>query len=171
VRVVALLLACGVAGGLDDTTRVTVSAVPAPLRFRSGHRVLLLVLPAALCWAVLVAWVDARVGGWLPVLALSLEAAAVTVVMLAVCMVLARWPGLPDPGVAAAGPVLAAFAFGVPALPDQVSLTTPPGSGWDAAHLRWAGLLLMASAGLAVALRDPASRLRRPRPRAGHMRG
>lgn len=159
VRAVALLLAAGVAGALDDPTRATVSAVPAPLRFRSGVRLLLLVLPVAVSWGVLVVWVDARVGGALPALALTVEAAAVTGVVLAVCAVLARWPGLPEPGVAA-GPLLAGFAFGVPALPRWTALAVPRGPGWEVAHLRWSVLLLAALAALAVAVRDPAARLR-----------
>jgi fluoroquinolone transport system permease protein len=158
MRAVALLLAAGVAGALDDPTRATVAAVPTPLRFRSGVRLLLLVPPVAVSWSILVGWVDARVGGALPALALTLEAAAVTGVVLAVCAVLARWPGLPDPGVAA-GPLLAAFAFGVPALPRWTALAVLPGPGWDAAHLRWAVLLLAALAAFAVAVRDPAARL------------
>jgi fluoroquinolone transport system permease protein len=158
VRAVALLLAAGVAGALDDPTRATVAAVPTPLRFRYGVRLLLLVPPVAVSWSVLVWWVDARVGGALPALALTLEAAAVTGVVLAVCAVLARWPGLPDPGVAA-GPLLAAFAFGVPVLPRWTALAVLPGPGWDAAHLRWAVLLLAALTAFAVAVRDPAARL------------
>ena len=97
-------------------------------------------------------------------LALSLEAAAITAAVLAVAATLARWPGLPDPGVVA-GPVLAAFAFGVPGLPHRVALTLLPGPGWEAAHLRWAGLLLVALAGLGVAVRDPAAPGPRLRPR------
>jgi hypothetical protein len=162
VRVVAVLLAAGVACVFDDHTRATVSAVPAPLRFRTGVRLLLLTVPAAVAWAALVAWVDRRVEGALPSLALSLEAATATGALVAVAATLARWPGLPAPGVVA-GPVLAGFAFGVPGLPRAVSLTSLPGPGWEAAHLRWAGLLLVALAALAVAIRDPAAPGLRPR--------
>ena len=158
VRVVAVLLAAGVACAFDDHTRATVSAVAAPLRFRAGVRLLLLVVPAVTAWVALVAWVDHRVGGALPVLALSLEAAAVT----GCCRsrsrpTLARWPGLPDPGVVA-GPVLAAFAFGVPSL--------PPAAGADAAARSGLGggapalgrpCCWWPSRALGVAVRDPAA--------------
>ncbi len=162
VRVVGVLLAAGVAGAFDDHTRATLSAVPAPLRFRSGLRVLLVVAPAAAAWAVLVSWVDARVAGALPSLALTLEAATVTAVVVAFVASLAVRPGLPDPGVAA-GPVLAGFVFGVPGLPAPVALTTLPGPGWESAHLRWTAVLVVSVAVLAVAVRDPAASLRRQR--------
>jgi hypothetical protein len=121
VRAVALLLAAGVACAFDDRTRATVSAVPVPLWLRSGVRLLLLAVPATAAWVVLVTWADRRVDGTLPALALSLEAGVVAAVVIATTAVLARWPGLPDPGVAA-GPLLAGFAFGVPGLPDRLAL-------------------------------------------------
>ena len=123
---------------------------------------LLLVVPAAAVWAVLVTVVDHRVDGTLPALALTLEAGVVAAVVVATTAVLSRWPGLPDPGVAA-GPLLAGFAFGAPGLPDRLALVPLPGPGWQTAHLRAAGLLAVAVAALAVAVRDPAARLRRDR--------
>lgn len=167
VRVAALLLAAGVGGALDDHTRATLSAVPLPLSLRSGVRVGLLVVPTALAWVVLVTWTDRRVDGALPALALSLEASVVVAVVVATTAVLARWPGLPDPGVVA-GPLLAGFAFGVPDLPGPLALATPLGPGWTAAHQRWAGLLVLALVVLAAAVRDPAARLRRERRRTEH---
>ena len=157
VRAAALLLAAGVAGAWDDRTRATVSAVPVPLWLRSGVRLLLLLVPAATAWAVLVTWVDRRVDGSLPSLALSLEAGVVASVVVATTAVLARWPGLPDPGVAA-GPLLAGFAFGVPGLPDRLALAPLPGPGWETAHLRAAVVLVVAVVALTVAVRDPAAR-------------
>lgn len=157
LRAVGLLLVAGVACAFDDHTRATVAAVPAPLWFRSGLRGLLLAGPAGLTWAGMVTWADSRVGGALPVWSLSLEVASASAVVVAVAATLARWPGLPDPGVVA-GPLLAGFAFGAPGLPHVVALLTLPGAGWREAHLRWAGLLLVAALAVAVAVRDPAAR-------------
>ncbi len=163
VRAVAVLLAGGVAFALDDPTRSTVSAVPAPLWFRTGVRLLLVVVPAALAWTVLVGWVETRTGGSLPVLALSLEAAAVAALVLGLAAVLSRRPGLTDPGVMA-GPVLAALLLGAPSLPAWLALLVGPGRGWTEAHLRWAAVLLVSLAALSAAVRDPAGR---PWPRGG----
>jgi hypothetical protein len=157
LRAVGLLLAAGVAAAFDDRTRSTVSAVPLPLWARSGLRLLLLVGPAAVAWLALATWADSRVEGALPVLALSLEAGVVAAVVVATAAVLSRWPGLTDPGVVA-GPMLAGFAFGVPGLPEQLALAPLPGPGWEAAHVRGSGLLAVAVAALAVAVRDPATR-------------
>jgi hypothetical protein len=161
----------GVASAFDDRTRGTVSAVPVPLWVRSGLRLLLVLVPTAAAWVALVTWADRRVGGALPSLALSLETAAVAGVVVAVAAVLARWPGLVDPGLVA-GPVLAGFAFGAPGLPDRLALAPMPGPGRDAAHVRVGGLLAVAVAALAVAVRDPASpSLRRDRQGAEHPPG
>jgi hypothetical protein len=155
LRGVAVVLAAGLATALDDRTRATVAAVPLPLRLRTALPVALAAVPLTLTWAVLAVVVDARHSGTLPVLALSLEAAAVAALTVAVAAVVAR-RGVTDPG-AVVGPVLLAVALGLPTLPRAIALAVDVGPGWTAAHLRWAAVLLVALGAGVLAVRDPAA--------------
>lgn len=157
LRAVALLLAAAVPFGLDDRTRVTLAAVPAPLWWRVGLRVVAVVVPAGLAWTAALAWVAGRVEGSLPATALSLEAGALLVTVLATAAALARWRGVTDPGTVTA-PLVVALALLLPALPESVTMMGLPGPGWDAAHQRWAVLLGLAAAVLAMSLVDPGRR-------------
>jgi hypothetical protein len=158
LRVVALLLAVALAFALDDRTRATLAAAPTPQWWRSGVRLLVAGLPAALVWAGALAWVEHRSGGAAPGGALTLEMAALAAVALAVAGGLARWRDQPEPGLLVA-PTLLGAGLLIPQLPRQVALTVLPGPDWAAAHLRWSVLLAVTAAVLAASWRDPAARV------------
>jgi hypothetical protein len=165
LRAVALLLAVGVAFALDDRSRRTVQSVPSPAWWRAVGQASVALVPALVAWVAALVWVATRTGD-LPVLALSLEAAALVAVGLALAAGLVRWRDLVDPG-AVAGPVLLVSALMIAQLPERVALMVGPGPGWTAAHLRWSALLAAAVAIALLAVRDPAARspLRHSRPR------
>jgi fluoroquinolone transport system permease protein len=156
LRAVALLLAVGVAFALDDKTRPTLAAVPTPLWWRVVVGLIGVAAPAGLAWCAALAWVGWRVHGDVPAAALTLEAAALATLVLAVAGGLARWRGTSDPG-AVTAPVMLALGLLLPQLPRWVALVVPPGPAWDPAHVRWAMLLTIAVAVLALSLRDPAA--------------
>ena len=125
LRIVALLLAVGVGFALDDHTGPTVAAVPTPLWWRALVRLIGVAAPAALAWCAALAWVGWRVHGDLPVAALTLEAAALAALVLAVAGGLARWRGTSDPGTVTA-PAMLALGLLLPQLPRWVALVVPP---------------------------------------------
>jgi fluoroquinolone transport system permease protein len=165
LRVVALLLALGVAFALDDRSRRTVQSVPSPAWWRAAWQASVALAPAVAAWVAALSWVSTRTGD-LPVLGLSLEAAALVALGLALAAGLVRWRDLVDPGTVA-GPVLLVSALMIAQLPERFALMVRPGPGWTAAHLRWSALLAVAVAVTVLAVRDPAARspLRHPHPR------
>jgi hypothetical protein len=156
LRVVALLLAVGVAFALDDRSRRTVQSVPSPAWWRAAGQASVAMVPAVAAWVAAVGWISTRTGD-LPVLTLSLEAAALVAVGLAMAAGLVRWRDLVDPGTVA-GPVLLVSGPMIAQLPDGVALMVGPGPGWTAAHLRWSALLAAAVTVVLLAVRDPAAR-------------
>ena len=129
------------------------------LLLRRTLRVALL-LPATAAWWVAVVWRVRAVypGLSLPVAALTLEAAALLAVTVALAAAGSRLAPERRGGVVAA-PALLALASAACLLPAQVALYAQPGSAaWDGAHRRWALLLGLALAAFAVASRDPAHR-------------
>ncbi len=156
LRVVALLLAVGVAFALDDRSRRTVQSVPSPAWWRAAGQVSVALVPALAAWIAALGWVSTRVGD-LPVVGLSLEAAALAAVGLGLAAGLGRWREVPDPG-AVAGPALLVSGLIIAQLPERVALLVGPGSSWTAAHLRWSALLAAAVAVMLLAVRDPAAR-------------
>ena len=157
LRVVALLLAVALAFALDDRSRVTLAAVPTPQWWRSGVRLVVAGLPAALVWGGALAWVEHLSGGAVPGRALTLEMAALAAFALAVAGGLARWRDQLEPGLLV-GPILVGAGLLIPQLPRQVALAVQPGPDWAAAHLRWSALLAVTTAVLAASWRDPAAR-------------
>lgn len=160
LRCVALLLAVASASALDDPTRPLLAAVPTPQWWRAALRMVVVVVPASLVWAAALLWVAARTGGRVPGAALTLEAAGLMALVLAVAGGLARWRGTDDPGLVA-GPVVLGLGVLLPRLPGRLAMAGLPGPGWDAAHVRWSVLLVAAAVVLALSVRDPAQRVRR----------
>jgi hypothetical protein len=150
LRVIAGLLALGVVSVLDDAAAETLAPVPFSLAWRCGLRVAVAILCVAPAWVGAILWVRPAV----PVAALTLECATLVAVGLAVAGGVARWFDANEPGVAA-GPTLAAIAYGGSLLPQRWALYDLPGESWSAVHLRWAVMLGAAVAVLAVTLRDP----------------
>jgi hypothetical protein len=176
LRIAMIAAALGWAFLLDDPSEPTTEGVAGSLLLRRALRVALL-LPATAAWWVAVVW---RVGAVyprmpLPVAALTLEAAALLAVAVALAAAGSRLAPERRGGVVAA-PALLALAYAATLVPARIALyALPVGAAWDAAHRRWALLLGLALAAFAAASRDPAhrrlpSRLRRlaPRPTRGH---
>jgi fluoroquinolone transport system permease protein len=156
LRVLALLLAVGLAFALDDRSRRTVQSVPAPAWWRAAGQVSVALVPAVAAWVAALGWVSTRTGQ-LPVLGLSLEAVALAAAGLGLAAALVRWRDLADPG-AVAGPVLLVSGLMIEQLPEPIALMVGPGPGWTAAHLRWSALLAAGVAVVLLAVRDPAAR-------------
>jgi hypothetical protein len=156
LRVVGLLLAVGLTFALDDRSRRTVQSVPSPAWWRAAGQLSVALVPAGSAWAAALGWVSTRTGD-LPVLAVSLEAAALAAVGLALAAALVRWRDLGDPGVVA-GPALLVSGLMLAELPQRFALVVGLGPSWTAAHLRWLALLSAALAVLLLAARDPAAR-------------
>ena len=139
-RIAALGLALGVAFLLDDPAGRSTPTVPTSRLARHLVRVALAGPAVALWWALTL--VVANSGGQqLPVAALTLEAATLLAVALAVSAVAQRRSADGNTSVVAAPSVLlfAAVAF---ALPRPVELIVRPADpGWAASHHRWAVVL------------------------------
>jgi hypothetical protein len=157
LRVVAVLLVAGVVNLVDDDAAGLLAPVPVPLAWRHGLRLGLAVAAVATPWLAALLWV--RPGPLTA--ALTLECTTMTAVGLAVASGIAQWSNAAEAGLAA-GPAVVGAAAAAVLLPPQWALYVPPGAGWRDAHLRWAAVLGLAAALLAVTLRDPA--------RGGHTR-
>jgi hypothetical protein len=150
--------ALGCAFLLDDPSEPTTEAVAGSLLLRRSLRVALL-LPATAAWWAAVLWRVQAVhpGLPLPVAALTLEAAALLAVTMALAAAGSRLAPERRGGVVAA-PALLALTSAAFLLPARVALYAQPGAAWDGAHRRWALLLGLALATFAAASRDPAHR-------------
>jgi fluoroquinolone transport system permease protein len=159
LRLAMTVGALGCAFLLDDPSEPTTEGVAGSLLLRRSLRVALL-LPATAAWWVGVVWRVQAVhpGLPLPVAALTLEAAALLAVTVALAAAGSRLAPERRGGVVAA-PALLALTSAAFLLPAQVTLYAQPGSAaWDGAHRRWALLLGLALAAFALASRDPAHR-------------
>ena len=159
LRIAMTVGALGCAFLLDDPSEPTTEGVAGSLLLRRSLRVVLL-LPATAAWWIAVVWRVRAVqpGLPLPVAALTLEAAALLAVTLALAAAGSRLAPERRGGVVAA-PALLALASAGFLLPAQATLYAPPDSAaWDGTHRRWALLLGLALAALADASRDPAHR-------------
>ena len=160
VRLAIIAAALGYAFLLDDPSEPTTEGVAGSLLLRQDAAVALL-LPATAAWWVAVVWRVRAVhpAMSLPVAALTLEAAALLAVTLALAAAGSRLAPERRGGVVAA-PALLALACAASLLPAQVAMYAQPGSAaWDTAHRRWAVLLGLALATFAAASRDPAQLL------------
>ena len=159
LRIAMIVGALGWAFLLDDPSEPTTEGVAGSLLLRRALRMALL-LPATAAWWVAVVWRVRAVypGMSLPVAALTLEAAALLAVTVALGAAGSRLAPERRGGVVAA-PALLTVASAAALLPAQVALYAQPGSAaWDGAHRRWALLLGLALAAFALASRDPAHR-------------
>jgi hypothetical protein len=159
LRLAMTVAALGCAFLLDDPSEPTTEGLAGSLLLRRSLRVALL-LPAAAAWWVGVVWRVRAVhpGLPLPVAALTLEAAALLAVTVALAAAGSHLAPERRGGVVAA-PALLALTSAAFLLPAQVTLYAEPGSAaWDGAHQRWALLLGLALGAFAAASRDPAHR-------------
>lgn len=178
LRLAAIGLGAGAAFALDDRAADTLAPSPTTLLARRGLRLALVVAAAALLWAALTAAAGLAApagGGSLPAAGPTLEAAALLAFTLAAAVVAGRWAphGL---GGIAGGPALTLAVLGAyfaqMRWPRHLTVFAfgPGDPAWAAAHRRWALVLAVALAVLAVESLDPArSRLRLRAP--AHRRG
>jgi hypothetical protein len=156
LRGVAVLLATALALAVDEPSAQLLDATPTPLLQRLAARTAIcatLVLPA---WLLALA-AATTAGADVPVAAVTLELAALVALGLAVPLCLRRWWGAPEPAVVV-GPVLLGALLGAAHLPPRFALLTSAADpSWDAAHLRWAAVLVLAGALVAAASGDPAT--------------
>jgi hypothetical protein len=131
------------------------NASPYPRVVRWGARVVVAMAVVVPTWVVAALVVDGR-ATYVPVLAVGLEAAGLCAVALAIAAGLRAWRGQLMPShVAVVGTLVAAVVSD--ALPrgwqlNQEQIWGPP---WEAAHIRWAAVLLACAAVLALAMREP----------------
>jgi fluoroquinolone transport system permease protein len=159
LRLAMIVAALGYAFLLDDPSEPSTEAVAGSLLLRRTLRVALL-LPATAAWWVAAVWRVRAVHPELPlpVAALTLEAAALLAVTLALAAAGSQLAPERRGGVVAA-PALLALASAAFLLPARVTLYAPPGgAAWDGAHQRWAILFGLALTAFALASRDPAHR-------------
>jgi len=169
LRAAGLIMAVGTVFLLDDPSSNITNSSPTPLRVRSGARLLLV------CMAVSVGCLPATVltsqrvslaGEWLGVV---LEIAAMIGVAAAFSLTMQRWLGLSEPG-QFAGVGVVATLVGAQLVGARWPMLVGPGPQWEAAHLRWAIVLLLAVLVVVLQLRDPAATTwraainRQPRP-------
>ncbi|MFE3853148.1 ABC transporter [Streptomyces griseorubiginosus] len=161
-RAAALVFALGLAFLLDDPARRLTTPVPTPCWVRGGLRVVLVAPVAALWWAAVLALLPAQARP--PLGAVTLEAAATAAFALAAAAVAVRFTDEPEPGPSVAAGVLTLALLAPHLLPTRWDLFVPVADpNWQAAHVRWAVVLVVAAAVWAACGPEPVRRLR-PRP-------
>ncbi|WP_053846093.1 hypothetical protein [Streptomyces sp. NRRL B-24085] len=158
LRAAALAFALGLAFLLDDPARRLTAPVPTRRWVRSGLRAALAAPVAALWWAAALALLpeDARP----PVGAVTLEAAATAVLALAAAAVAVRFTDEPEPGPSVAAGLLTLALLAPLLLPARWDLFVAPGDpNWQAAHVRWAVVLVSATAVWTACAPEPLRRL------------
>jgi hypothetical protein len=164
LRVAAFLLAAGAGFVFDDPSAATLAASPTALAVRRLHRLVPVVAAWGVLWGAAVG-VAAAVAPGAPVAVLTVEAAAMLALSLAVAAVVA--PHVPEGrGGVVAGPALTLAVLGgllaQQLYPRWATLfaLSPGMPEWDAARSRWTFLLAAGVVVLAAASADP-SRTRR----------
>ncbi|MFL6118513.1 hypothetical protein [Actinophytocola sp.] len=162
LRVLGLLLALGSGYVLDDGAAATLQASPYSLARRLWLRIGAAAAVVVPLWtAVLARFLPSAPTGdrWALGLGLTVELAAA----LAAIWAVAAWSrrhGFEHPGIITTPALLAALllAASIPPAPMLVGA----GTQWTAAHLRWSGVLVVATCVLVAGMRDPAARWRSP---------
>ncbi|WP_223291248.1 ABC transporter [Streptomyces avicenniae] len=154
LRVVALCGAVGVAFALDDPARHTTRVAPVGRPLRQGLRLALLLPSAAVWWAVVVA-VGRGVDPGPPALALTVEAAALAALAVALAAGGIRFSGTTGPGAAVAGALLALFTVAM-VLPEGRTPFVPLGDArWTSVHLGWCVALAVGAVAWPLLAREP----------------
>jgi hypothetical protein len=159
LRAASLVIVLGTMFIVDDRTARSLEAVPFPLRYRLGLRIFGALIIAAGSFVAICGVVGPGATSGLGV---ALEAAAVLGVGLVAAAAALRHWGVDEPGVVA-GAVTLAFVGMLMSLPEAWPLIVDRGPEWSAAHLRWAGVLLVMVVLLIGSSSDPASRRLLPR--------
>jgi hypothetical protein len=154
VRACGLVLGVGTAFLLDDPAAPTTAAVPLPLSWRSAYRVVFGVVLVAVLWGGVLTWAVRTSAYHLPWGGLTLQAAAWTLLVLAVAATARRLGDLDEPGAATAAG-MTVLALLIHLLPAWLLLTGDPAT--SASLTRWGAVLLVAVLALWLAVRDPAA--------------
>lgn len=168
LRGIAVLLVLGCVFLYDDPSWVLADASPTTRRERVGPRIVVVMTTTVLTMLLLLAVIRGRapVGSLSMSLAVGMFIEFLTLGLIgtALAVSLRRWLGYAEPGqFAAAG--LAMFLVSLSMIQQRWPLLAAPGPEWTDAHRRWLALAVVAGCVIAVALRDPAARLR---PRSAH---
>ncbi|MBO3742337.1 hypothetical protein [Actinoplanes flavus] len=156
LRAAAVCGALGLAFLLDDPAARTIATVPAPRPIRYAARAGVIIPAAVAWWAVILAVTGAGAGAALPLGGVTVEAAALACVALAVGAVRLRSS---DAGGIVAAPAVLVLVVAASRIPPDLALYVPPGDDrWAAAHDRWAVLLAAAVAVAVWAVREPTRR-------------
>ena len=159
LRAAALVFALGLTFLLDDPARRLTTPVPTRRWVRSGLRVALAAPVAALWWAVALALLPKEARP--PLGAVTLEAAATAVLALAAAAVAVRFTDEPEPGPSVAAGLLTLALLAPLLLPTRWDLFVPVGDpNWEAAHVRWAVVLVGAALLGAACAPEPVRGLR-----------
>lgn len=158
LRGVGVILACAWVVALDDPLGEVLAASPYPRPVRWGTRVLLVLAVLVPTWAAAAVLVEQRTSS-VPVLAVGLEALGLGVTGLVLAATVRTWRGQLEPSYVAVAGVLV-LAVVSDALPRRWALVQDQtwGPPWEAAHVRWAAVLLVAFCLLTMLLRDPLAR-------------
>ncbi|MFE2066059.1 ABC transporter [Streptomyces sp. NPDC059467] len=160
LRTAALAYALTLTFVLDDPARHTISTVPTRRALRTGLRLVLVTPATALWWTAVVLLVPSSLRP--PVADVTLEAAAACALALAAGALATRLTDEPRPGPSVAAAYLLTAVL-TPLLPHRWALFVwPADKGWEAAHERWAWVLVGALVALALCMREPIRRRRAP---------
>lgn len=165
LRGVAVVLATALALAVDEPSAALLDATPTSLAERLAVRLGLCAAVVVPAWLLALAAPSLR-GTDMPVAALTLELAALAALGLAVPLALRRWWRTAEPALVA-GPLLLGTLIASAHAPQALTLlaTGPADPAWDAAHTRWAVLLVAALVLLRATLADPATARTARRPR------
>jgi hypothetical protein len=159
LRAAALVFALGLTFLLDDPARRLTTPVPTRRWVRSWLRVALAAPVAALWWAAALALLPKEARP--PLGAVTLEAAATAVLALAAASVAVRFTDEPEPGPSVAAGLLTLALLAPLLLPTRWDLFVPVGDpNWEAAHVRWAVVLVGAALLGAACAPEPVHGLR-----------
>jgi len=156
LRGAGLIMAVGTVFLLDDPSSNITNSSPTPLRVRSGTRLLLVCMTVFVGCLPAIILTSRRVSVEGESLGVVLEIAAMVCVAAAFSLTMQRWFGLSEPGqfagIGVVGTLLGAQLVGA-----RWPMLVGPGPQWEAAHLRWAVVLLFAALVVLWQLRDPAA--------------
>jgi hypothetical protein len=156
LRATAVFGALSLAFLLDDPTEPTTEAVAVPLLYRRALRLALALPPVAVWWALALGFSARRLPRVpIPVAAVTLEAAALTALALALAAGCARWVPEGTGGVAAAPALLMSAVLAAVLPPPSEMFPLVDGPAWTAAHVRWAIVGVAAVVVFIVASRGP----------------
>ncbi|MCH0566111.1 ABC transporter [Streptomyces sp. MUM 2J] len=166
LRATALAFALGLTFLLDEPARPTTEAVPTGRQVRTWLRAALALPAAALGWCAALLLIPQAARP--PLADVTAEAAALTATALALAAAAARRSSETRPGRIAVQVLPVLVVAGI-LLPERWGLFVAPGSPeWDAAHDRWAAVLLVALTLWTASVREP---IRRRALRNGFGRG